>query len=198
MPVNNVNNVNNTHGLANNVNAGRAKTDLSVNDFLRIMAAELQNQNPMGGESGGGSKTDYLGQLAQFTMLEQMNIMGDSINQLAMLNQVNLIGKEVTIYTGEEEDLAGKVDKVKYFNSTVYLEVNGKDYPIGLLMEIRGDGVPPTTRPKPPEEDDDTPPVEEPDEVIDEEDLNNDMSRINTQAASESYTQNRRRDLLEE
>jgi len=117
-------------------NTTKNSSSLSVDDFLQIMAAEIQNQNPMGGESGGGgSKTDYLSQLAQFTMLEQMNTMTDGINQINMLNQVSLIGKEVIIYNGEE-NVKGVVEKVKFFNSTVILQVNGEDYPINLLMEV--------------------------------------------------------------
>ena len=111
-------------------------SSLSVEDFLQIMAAEIQNQNPMGGDSsGGGSKTDYLSQLAQFTMLEQMNTITEGINQTSMLNQVALIGKSVKIYNGEES-ISGLVEKVKFFNSTVILQVDGEDYAINLLMEV--------------------------------------------------------------
>ena len=118
----------------------KAKSNLSIDDFLQIMAAEIKNQNPMGGESGGGgSKTDYLSQLAQFTMLEQMNTITDGINQVNMLNQVSLIGKEVSIYD-EKGTVTGTVDKVKFFNSTVILQVNGKNYPIDLLMEVGNSG----------------------------------------------------------
>ena len=81
------------------------------------------------------SKTDYLSQLAQFTMLDQMTALSDSVNQLSMLNQVSLIGKNATIYNGEE-NVVGTVEKVKFYNSQVYLQVNNKDYEIGYLMEV--------------------------------------------------------------
>lgn len=112
------------------------KSGLAVDDFLQIMAAEIQNQSPTGDSSG--SKTDYLSQLAQFTMLDQMTALADSLNQMNMLNQVSLIGKKVTIYNGGE-NVNGIVDKVKFYNSQVYLQVNNKDYEIGLLMEISDD-----------------------------------------------------------
>ena len=128
--------------INNNITVGQSSTNtttqkssLSINDFLKIMAAEIQNQNPMGGDSGGGSKTDYLSQLAQFTMLEQMNTITDGINQINMLNQVSLIGKEVTIFNGGD-NVKGVVEKVKFANSSVILQVNGKDYPIGLMMDV--------------------------------------------------------------
>ena len=117
-------------------NKNKPGSSLAVDDFLKIMVAEIQNQSPTGDSSG--SKTDYLSQLAQFTMLDQMTALADSLNQMNMLNQVSLIGKRVTIYNGGE-DVNGIVDKVKFYNSQVYLQVNNKDYEIGLLMEISDD-----------------------------------------------------------
>jgi flagellar basal-body rod modification protein FlgD len=111
------------------------RSQLSVQDFLQIMAAEMKNQNPMGSESGGGSKTDYITQLAQFTTLDQMNSMAEGINQLNMLSQTALIGKQVKVH-GDTEDVSGIVEKVKFYNAQVYLQVEGKDYPIGNLLEV--------------------------------------------------------------
>lgn len=113
----------------------KKQSQLSVDDFLKIMAAEIQNQNPTGGSEGGGSKTDYLTQLAQFTTLEQISEITEGMNQLNMLSQTALIGKTVKIY-GEDTDLSGVVDRVKFYNSQTYIQVDGNDYPIGLLMEV--------------------------------------------------------------
>lgn len=114
------------------------KKSLSIDDFLKIMAAEIKNQNASGGDSEGGSKTDYLTQMAQFTMLEQLTQIYESINQVNMLNQARLVGKEVKIYS-EEGDIVGVVNKVKFANNNVYLQINDKDYPIGLLIEVSGE-----------------------------------------------------------
>ncbi len=114
------------------------KKSLSIDDFLKIMAAEIKNQNASGGDSEGGSKTDYLTQMAQFTMLEQLTQIYESINQVNMLNQARLVGKEVKIYS-EEGDIVGVVDKVKFANNNVYLQINDTDYPIGLLIEVSGE-----------------------------------------------------------
>ena len=113
----------------------KKQSQLSVDDFLKIMAAEIQNQNPTGESGGGGSKTDYLTQLAQFTTLEQISEITEGMNQLNMLSQTALIGKTVKIYT-EETDINGVVDRVKFYNSQTSIQVDGNDYPIGLLMEV--------------------------------------------------------------
>lgn len=129
--------INGFSGLQKAESTKQDKSKLSVQDFLQIMAAEISNQNPMGGESGGGgSKTDYLTQLAQFTTLDQMTSMAEGINQLKMLNQVSLIGKDVTVYN-PEENIEGVIEKVKFYKQEVFIQINGQDYPIGLLMEVK-------------------------------------------------------------
>jgi flagellar basal-body rod modification protein FlgD len=130
MEIRGVNNTTTTNAINNK--------SLSIDDFLKIMAAEIKNQNISGGESGG-SNTDYLTQMAQFTMLEQLNQIYDSINQVNMLNQARLVGKEVKIYS-EEGDIVGIVEKVKFANNNVYLQIDQKDYPIGLLLEVSNEG----------------------------------------------------------
>lgn len=120
----------------------RGGADLDVNDFFQIMAAELSNQSIMGGGEGGGSKTDYLSQLAQFTILEQMNTMTDSIGQLAHINQqnqaFNLVGSEVTYINEDGKEQVGVVDKVNFTADGTILIIGGKKYPIGLVLSYSG------------------------------------------------------------
>lgn len=123
----------------NKSNIARGK-ELSVNDFLQIMAAEMKNVTPFdSGGSGGGSKTDYLSQMAQFTMLEQMGEITESLNVLSMMNQqqysIGLIGKEVTVMD-EGKHLSGIVEKVKFQDGYAVLLVNNKTYKLGALVDI--------------------------------------------------------------
>lgn len=111
---------------------------LSMNDFLQIMAAEISNQNPMGGD-GGGSKTDYLSQMAQFATLEQLSSVTENISLITLMNQqqysFSLIGKEVTV-ADEEGNVTGIVEKVKFQNGVAMLEVNGNYYYLGSVIEV--------------------------------------------------------------
>lgn len=62
---------------------------LDKNSFLRILTAELSNQDPL---SGNNDPTQYVSQLAQFSSLEQMA----NLNGTMSLNSAsNLIGKAV-------------------------------------------------------------------------------------------------------
>lgn len=118
---------------------GKGESTLSVDDFLKIMAAEIQNQTPTG--ESGSSKTDYMTQLAQFTSLEQMNQISQGIQQLNLLSQATFVGKQVTIH-GKEQYIQGIVEKVKYFNNQAYLQVKGSDYPMGWLLEVSNPSLP--------------------------------------------------------
>ncbi len=115
------------------------KSDLSIDDFLKIMAAEISNPSVMGGE--GGSKTDYLTQLTQFSILEQLQNITTSIENLALAGQkqesFNLFGKDVVI-NSEEGLVEGQVEKVRFTEGRTILEINGKYYDLKDLVEVKG------------------------------------------------------------
>lgn len=119
-------------------NTERKRDTISMEDFLKIMAAEMRNQNPMGGE-GGGSKTDYITQMAQITSLEQVTRITEGVNYLTLMGQqqysFSLIGKEVTLIDGEET-VTGIVDKVRFQNGIIGVQVNDVYYYIGSIIEV--------------------------------------------------------------
>lgn len=73
---------------------------LRQQDFLRLMVAQVQNQDPMNPETSG----DFLAQLAQFSTNDSINNMQTSIAQLASSLQSNqalqasaLVGRSVLV-----------------------------------------------------------------------------------------------------
>jgi flagellar basal-body rod modification protein FlgD len=84
--------------------AAKSKSDLDKDAFLKLMIAQLQNQDPLEPLDG----TDYSAQLAQFSSLEQMQNINDTLNMNLDANYLltqsitntmtaGLIGKEVKI-----------------------------------------------------------------------------------------------------
>lgn len=126
-------------GAGNNNKETNKRGSLSMEDFLQIMAAEIKNQSPMGSEGGGGSKTDYISQLAQFTTLEQMSSITESLDLLTFMNQqqysFSLIGKEVTLLD-EGQKMTGTVDSVKFDNGFALIGVNSQYYYLGSIIEV--------------------------------------------------------------
>lgn len=64
--------------------------DLDKNAFLKILAAQLSNQDP----TQNVDSTQYVSQMAQFTSMEQMNNLNNTMSNYAMQN---LVGKGATV-----------------------------------------------------------------------------------------------------
>jgi flagellar basal-body rod modification protein FlgD len=113
------------------------KGSLNVDDFLKLMTAQLQNLDPMGENSTDSSK--YITQMSQFTMLEQLGNVSESLNNLSVLSQqqisFSMVGKTATVNDGEN-DIKGLVEKVRYRNGYAYPVINGTEYPMSMVSEI--------------------------------------------------------------
>jgi flagellar basal-body rod modification protein FlgD len=72
------------------------KAELGKNDFLKLMIAQLQAQNPLEPSNG----TEYVAELAQFSQLEQTTNIAQSSSQSATAQRVTqalaLIGHTVS------------------------------------------------------------------------------------------------------
>lgn len=107
--------------------------------FLRIMAASISNPSMSGGGEGE-SQTDYLGQIAQFNMLDQLGQVATTLQNTMLMTQqqqaINLVGKDVTL-AGEDAQLVnGVVEKVRFSNGYATILVNGVEYGLNNLIEI--------------------------------------------------------------
>jgi flagellar basal-body rod modification protein FlgD len=118
-------------------------------EFLKILAAELQNQDP----SDPLSNKDFIAQLAQFSSLEQMQNMStsfDALNtsfqsylqtqrnlesSLLTMQAAGLIGKNAV---GELDGVTteGKIDSIIIKNSVPYAVINGTNIPVSFLNKI--------------------------------------------------------------
>ncbi|KRF68163.1 hypothetical protein ASG99_01375 [Bacillus sp. Soil768D1] len=103
---------------------------LGKDDFLKLLLTQLQNQDP----SSPMDNTEFIGQMATFSSLEQMMNIGSQIDELIGLNQQNslmnynsFVGKEVTWHILDEsgENLAieegvGIVESIQYKGDNIY------------------------------------------------------------------------------
>ncbi len=91
---------------------------LGQNDFLKLMVAQLQAQDPL----QPANTNEYITELAQFTQVEQMTNLATS-NELS--GAVQLIGRTVT-YSGSSGSLVtGKVQSVQSTASGTTVTVEG-------------------------------------------------------------------------
>lgn len=132
----------NVNGIGTNtqVMVETEKKSMGIDDFLKIMTAQMKNLDPMGGNSNDSSQ--YLAQMAQFTMLEQLNNVKDSLEGISILTQqqisFSLVGKTVSVDDGVKS-VTGVVEKIRYREGYIYPVVNGEEYPMGMVKEVGGE-----------------------------------------------------------
>jgi flagellar basal-body rod modification protein FlgD len=108
-------------------NTSATSSLLGKDQFLQLMMAELQNQNPMSPNSS--DPTQYVTELAQFTALEQQTNTAQSTAQSAQANQATqalaLLGHTVSYIDPSGNSGTGVVQKVDFTTSGPTLTVNG-------------------------------------------------------------------------
>jgi flagellar basal-body rod modification protein FlgD len=91
---------------------------LGQNDFLKLMVAQLQAQNPL----EPGNSNEYLNELAQFTQVEQMTNMANA-NELS--GAVQMIGHKVSYNGTDGQSITGTVESVQSSASGTTVTVEG-------------------------------------------------------------------------
>ena len=125
-------------GTSTQVKVETEKKSMGIDDFLKIMTAQMKNLDPMGGSSADSSQ--YLAQMAQFTMLEQLNNVKDNLEGISILTQqqisFSLVGKTVSVDDGLKS-ITGVVEKIRYREGNIYPVINGEEYSMGMVKEVR-------------------------------------------------------------
>ena len=112
-----------------------AQSTVDYNAFLRLLIAQLQNQDPL----NPIDSTEYMAQLAQFSSVEQsiqVNQKLDTLLTSYSLSQADaLIGRSVTSSAG---DVSGTVEAVSITSQgAVALLDNGAELALGAGIVIR-------------------------------------------------------------
>ena len=98
---------------------------LGKDDFLKLLVGQLQHQNPL----DPMKDQDFMGQMAQFSVLEQITNLGSDSQRNSA---VDLIGHDVT-YKGSDGSVTdGKVEKVETNGSDISLTIAGQS---GIKLE---------------------------------------------------------------
>ncbi len=107
-------------------------------DFLQLLVAQLQNQDPM----NPMDNTTYVTQLAQFSSLEQLNSMSDKLGTLDSSSAISMIGKQVAYTTtdssGKPSSASGTVSGVNLQSGRPELIVGNTSVPLSSIVEVAG------------------------------------------------------------
>lgn len=108
--------------------------DLGKEEFLQLLVCQMKNQDPL----EPAKDTDFIAQLAQFSALEQMQ----NLNETVVNSQAfSLVGKYVLINTtasdGRVNEVVGVVDCITMKGGETYMTVNGQQYTMDQLVQVR-------------------------------------------------------------
>ncbi len=146
-----------TNKTGNNIDAVFADPEdqqVSVDDFLQLMIAQLKNQdfmNPV-------DDTQYVTQLAQFTTMQQMEEMAYNSKSTYITSMVGkyVVASKMTV-GGDLDTTEGIVNKISLVDDEYLVYVNDKPYKMSEIMQVKTapeekPTTPPDTKPTDPED----------------------------------------------
>ena len=102
-------------------------SELGKDQFLKLFVAQLQHQDPM----NPMQDSDFMGQMASFSTLEQVTNMANANAAMAanmqLSQSVGLIGRTVTWTDADEVSHTGVVEKVSHKDGFPVLTVSGTE-----------------------------------------------------------------------
>ncbi len=122
---------------------------LDKNAYLKLLLTQLQYQDP----TNPLQDKDFIAQLAQFTSLEQMTNMNESLekylnyqNKILAVNMAfSVVGKYVAIQTtddkGNPQYITGKVDSLQIKDGKYQVKVNGQNYDIWSVSMVSNEPI---------------------------------------------------------
>lgn len=116
--------------------SGSSFEDLGVEDFLKLMIAELQNQDPL----NPASNTDMLNQLNQMRQITSNDKLSNSLDAILLGQSVatasNLLGKTVTGTNQLDEEITGTVDRVVFEDGVAKVYIGNNALEVNSVTEI--------------------------------------------------------------
>lgn len=144
-----INSVNSYSSLINfltNKEKSTSKTDLSMESFFKLLAAELQNQDM----SSPMSNSEMMTQMTQIAMMQSMQNFSTAMDDFSQINTINygtsMMGKEVMLAysdkNGTLQKLSGTVTRVDIYSGTptLYIDDQETGYPISSVMSVYEEG----------------------------------------------------------
>jgi flagellar basal-body rod modification protein FlgD len=120
--------------LSTTAAAGGAKANMDYDAFLKLLIAQMQNQDP----TSPMDSTEYVAQFASFSQVEQslqINAKLDSLLTSAALSQADaVIGRTITSADGK---ISGKCESITIVSGgAIAMLDNGKQIPLGPGIKI--------------------------------------------------------------
>jgi len=113
-----------------------AFADVDLDDFLKLLVTELQNQDPL----DPMNNQEILQQISQIREIESNQRLTDTLESVLLGQNVvtasNLIGKTVKALADETEWIAGTVDRVSIEEGVPMLHIGEHKFELNNVSEI--------------------------------------------------------------
>lgn len=118
-----------------------AYSNLKIEDFIKLMITELQNQDPLNPMDNG----QLLQQLSSMQTINSTSKLTTTLDSVLLgqnlANAGALIGKTINGLTADGEDVTGKVEQATLVGNVPYLNVGDKSVPIANVRYIMPEGA---------------------------------------------------------
>ncbi|MGC8744150.1 MAG: flagellar hook capping FlgD N-terminal domain-containing protein [Verrucomicrobiia bacterium] len=109
---------------------------LTQEDFLKLLVAQLKTQDPL----NPMKDTEFIGQMVQFSVLEQNKTMQTtmaSMNSAQQIIQANsMLGRIVQVQEEDGTISSGAVSSIVFDQNTPLIMVNGKAYQLNQVLSV--------------------------------------------------------------
>jgi flagellar basal-body rod modification protein FlgD len=134
MQVNSVSN----NSTESSITTRETTSTLDKDAFLTLLVEQLKNQDPMNPQDS----SEFIAQMAQFSILEQITNMNDTMSELIASQKVTeatgLLGQQVNV-AKDDGTVSGTVEKVTFSESGILIYVDGVGYDLENVTEIAKD-----------------------------------------------------------
>jgi flagellar basal-body rod modification protein FlgD len=111
-------------------------SDIGTDTFLQLLITQMRYQDPF---SGGQDMGDFMNQVAQFTMLERLIRLQQSMDafteQQGYTQALNLLSRNVEVNV-EGTVFQGEVTAVRFVGGQPLIRVNGIEYPLNAIALV--------------------------------------------------------------
>jgi flagellar basal-body rod modification protein FlgD len=133
----NINNIGvNSNATPANTSVLNQQGSLGKDDFLKLLVTQLQHQDPM----NPMDDKDFMGQMAQFSSLEQITNLVSSTDEMHFASQVSqgvaLIGHQVAWEKSDGTNGAGTAESVSVESGKILITVGGIQVEPGDIREV--------------------------------------------------------------
>lgn len=119
---------------ASSMDLAENATDISSDDFLKLLVAQLQNQDPL---SPMDSK-DFMSQLSQLQTVSELQDISSAVEaDTGIQAPMSMLGRQITYINGDGVEQTGTVSAVTRSNDDGFvLDIGGRQIDVSRVIRV--------------------------------------------------------------